>query len=950
MKAAVLALAASASGASAFLPKRLFGPPKIFAQTANGNGEFQQLIDHENPRLGTFSQQFWWNDEHYKGPGSPVVLFTPGEAAAAPYTGYMTNQSIMGAFAQAIGAAVVMVEHRYWGNSSPYATLDTKNLRYLTLKNAIADLTNFAKTAGLPFDPTGSHQPSWFSIPYWNPLWPYNTSHTAGVLCTLAIKRCWDDVLRYLVDQGAVLDSQDTEIPKTRTWPPMSQALAHILPTEGSIQFAPEIYQGLPIRDTSRRLPWTDSDPIPGFHILVESEKFQRLACSSLEEYHSKCEDLMSILVDAGADPLAIHHKQDVAACLVVPKNEPCSTRVLRHFLSLHPQRSWQRPPGALHCALNSIRPNTEHVQLLLQNHYVPNEEDSRGFTPLHVAAYMNESTDAMKLLLERGAHPDDGGSEGFPPLIRTLYDNSLDKFLFLLEYGADAGLRHDGKSLLTNILQMSDTVVVLKYHLVKVLQHFRAVNVYEAETDTCPALCIGVTQRVEQGHKTKILDILVDNIPEHHLQTQLDKSLHFCCKPSEPRIFWTVNVDGLFYLLDKGADPRLARQGKDNLLHLICSKSRYTDHEHRGQFKALLGTGVLDLNSPGNKGRRPLHVAIGSSQRDFVLLLLEHGADTSIADDEGLTPIQTLCSQKCPEYDISYTLKTLEGCLNDTYYEGHRGEAASGFTFRSMKFDIKESLSQEEMLQSLLHHGADPLAKNRQGQNSLMLACKKGNTILVAGILHWLSQPERLSTGALKTALHAKDSNRNSCFHLTAIGGHYRTLKVLLGLQFLVKPITNHWRLQAVRGEDSSASKQSSEEEKMRREEISYSRKQHTLSFLRDGLVTFGKLDDVTFSIGGKWRTEEESITLPNVYIDEWGMERSTMVTKNFVLASEKNHQGKTPLHLAARRGHLDFVKVLLEITDQDVSVTDNQGKTAADCASEGNHFDIHSVLENLG
>ncbi|KAF4991400.1 hypothetical protein FDECE_14055 [Fusarium decemcellulare] len=159
MKAAVFALAACASGASAFLPKRLFGPLKIFAQTANGNGEFQQLIDHENPRLGTFSQQFWWNDEHYKGPGFPVVLFTPGEAAAAPYTGYMTNQSIMGAFAQAIGAAVVMVEHRYWGSSSPYATLDTKNLQHLTLKNAIADLTNFAKTVRLPFDPTGSSRP-----------------------------------------------------------------------------------------------------------------------------------------------------------------------------------------------------------------------------------------------------------------------------------------------------------------------------------------------------------------------------------------------------------------------------------------------------------------------------------------------------------------------------------------------------------------------------------------------------------------------------------------------------------------------------------------------------------------------------------------------------------------------------------------------------------------------
>ncbi|KAF4980750.1 hypothetical protein FDECE_17809 [Fusarium decemcellulare] len=590
-----------------------------------------------------------------------------------------------------------------------------------------------------------------------------------------------------------------------------------------------------------------------------------------------------------------------------------------------------------------------EQVQLLLQNGYLHNEEDSRGFMPLQVAAYMNESTDAMKLLLEYGADPENGGNGGCPPLIRTLRRTGLDKFILLIEYGADAGLRHDGKSLLTNVLELSGDVVVLKYHFVKALQHYRTFDVYEPETDTCPALCVGVAQYAEQGHETKILDILVDNIPEEHLQAQLDKTLHLWCNPSKPRGFWTVNVDGLFYLLDKGANTSLARQGKNNLLHLICSKSRYKGHDHREKFKALLERDVLDVNAPGDKEKRPLHVAIGMSQRDFTLLLLEHGADTSLADDEGLTPIQILCSQDCPEHDISYTLETLEGCLDDTYYEGHRGEAVSGLTFRSMKFSIKASLAQEEMLQSLLHHGADPLTKNRQGRNSLMLACKKGNTILVAGILHWLSQPERSSTAVLQTALCAKDKNGNSCFHLAAIGGHCRTLKVLLGLEFLVTPTTNHWRLKAVRDDGSSASKQLSDEEKIRLEEISYSQRESTRFYLWDGISTFRDLDDVTFSIGGERRKEEESITLPNVHIDEWDMKRSTMVTKNLVPAAETNHQGKTPLHLAARRGHLDFVNVLLEITDQDVSVTDNQCQTAADCALEGNHFDIYSVLENL-
>lgn len=113
---------------------------------------FQQQVDHDDPSQGTFSQRYWYNTEYWTGPGAPVVLFTPGESAAEEYTGYLTNKTITGLFAQAIGGAVVMFEHRYWGQSSPFTNLTTKNLRYLTLANSIADTTNFARNVQLPFD------------------------------------------------------------------------------------------------------------------------------------------------------------------------------------------------------------------------------------------------------------------------------------------------------------------------------------------------------------------------------------------------------------------------------------------------------------------------------------------------------------------------------------------------------------------------------------------------------------------------------------------------------------------------------------------------------------------------------------------------------------------------------------------------------------------------------
>ena len=41
-----------------------------------GNSTFEQYIDHDQPSHGTFSQFYYYSDQYWAGPGSPVVLFT----------------------------------------------------------------------------------------------------------------------------------------------------------------------------------------------------------------------------------------------------------------------------------------------------------------------------------------------------------------------------------------------------------------------------------------------------------------------------------------------------------------------------------------------------------------------------------------------------------------------------------------------------------------------------------------------------------------------------------------------------------------------------------------------------------------------------------------------------------------------------------------------------------
>ncbi|KAE8381307.1 serine carboxypeptidase S28-domain-containing protein [Aspergillus bertholletiae] len=136
------------------VPPPVSRPVSTRSSAVVGEATFDQLLDHHDSSKGTFSQRYWWSTEYWGGPGSPVVLFTPGEASADGYQGYLTNTTLTGRYAQEIQGAVILIEHRYWGGSSPYKELTAETLQYLTLEQSILDLTYFAETVSLEFDPS----------------------------------------------------------------------------------------------------------------------------------------------------------------------------------------------------------------------------------------------------------------------------------------------------------------------------------------------------------------------------------------------------------------------------------------------------------------------------------------------------------------------------------------------------------------------------------------------------------------------------------------------------------------------------------------------------------------------------------------------------------------------------------------------------------------------------
>ncbi|KAK4162907.1 peptidase S28 [Cladorrhinum sp. PSN259] len=149
----------------------------------NGLGTFDQLIDHSNPSLGTFKQRYWYGTEFWNGPGSPIFLINMGEQSAEGFNvTWLSEQHLPGRFARETGGAVIIMEHRYWGESSPFELLTVENLTHLTLENSLKDITHLANNLVLPFDKTNGSHPS-------NAPWVYmGGSYPGAIAAWLAVR------------------------------------------------------------------------------------------------------------------------------------------------------------------------------------------------------------------------------------------------------------------------------------------------------------------------------------------------------------------------------------------------------------------------------------------------------------------------------------------------------------------------------------------------------------------------------------------------------------------------------------------------------------------------------------------------------------------------------------------------------------------------------------------
>lgn len=109
---------------------------------------FHNESKYEPHSNATFSLRYWFDASNYQA-GGPVIVLQSGETSAVGRLVFM-QKGVLAQLAKATHGIAVVLEHRYYGDSFPTPDLSTKNLRFLTTEQALADEAYFATHVKFP--------------------------------------------------------------------------------------------------------------------------------------------------------------------------------------------------------------------------------------------------------------------------------------------------------------------------------------------------------------------------------------------------------------------------------------------------------------------------------------------------------------------------------------------------------------------------------------------------------------------------------------------------------------------------------------------------------------------------------------------------------------------------------------------------------------------------------
>lgn len=256
----------------------------------------------------------------------------------------------------------------------------------------------------------------------------------------------------------------------------------------------------------------------------------------------------------------------------------------------------------------------TKTIPILVAHGAAVAATDKDGATPLHEAATSN-FPDTIEVLLENGARIDAADRHGDTPLLDAASAGNGSAVDVLLRHHASTEIRSsNGYTPLQNAAQRGDTDIVRL-----LLDH--GANIESRDNDGFTPLNTAVT--FEQTNMVEFLLAAGANVDT--------RSKHGMTPLYGAAANGYVGIAEL--LLDRGAHPNIGDEHGFTPLHTAA------DHDQTGVAGLLIAHGAA-INAPTDAGDTPLHWAAYDNRMEAASLLIQDGAEINAKDRDGNTPL----------------------------------------------------------------------------------------------------------------------------------------------------------------------------------------------------------------------------------------------------------------------------------------------------------------------
>ena len=414
-------------------------------------------------------------------------------------------------------------------------------------------------------------------------------------------------------------------------------------------------------------------------------------------------------------------------------------------------------------------------------------------------------------------------------------------------------------------------------------------------------------------------------------------------------------NYELVAYFVEMGADIHLKTDDGRTGLHIAALQG------HLNLCKMLIDKHKVDLHITDNEGWTAVHCSSQSGNYELVAYFVEMGADIHLKTDDGRTCLHiaalqghlNLCKMLIDKHKFDFHMTDNEGCT-EFLYSASSGNYELVAYFVEMEGDIHlETDDGRTCLHIAARKGRFNLCKmlidkhkfdlhmtDNEGCTEVLYSTSSGNYELVAYFVE------------MEADIHLKTDDGRTCLHIAARKEHFNLFKMLIDKHKVDLHITDNEGWTAVHCSSQSGNY----------ELVAY--------FVEMGADIHLKTDDGRNCL--HIAALQGHLNLCKMLIDKHKFdlhmtdnEGCTAVlysapSGNYELVAYfvemgadihlKRGDGRTCLHIAARKGHFNLCKMLIDKHKVDLHDTDNEGWTAVHCSSQSGNYELVAYFVEMG